>query len=84
MVRSGQTMVTRVWRCKIMDTKCQFCGSEKIKVPTPFIKLGNSGEYEEQFNYCCLAQKQNRKFAKEHLDTQTREPIFSDEEIAKE
>lgn len=66
------------------DEKCQFCGSEKIKVPTPFVKLGNSGEYEEQFGWCCQAQKQNRKFSKAHLDANTREPIFSDEEISKE
>ena len=66
-----------------MEDKCQFCGSEKIKVPTPFVKLGNSGEYEEQFDYCCKAQKQNRKFAKSHVDVNTREPIFTDEEISK-
>lgn len=65
------------------DTKCQFCGSEKIKVETPYISLGNSGDYEKQFDYCCKAQKQNNKFNKAHLDSQTREPIFTDEEISK-
>lgn len=61
--------------------KCQFCGSESLKVETPFVKFGSSGDYEKQYTYCCNAQKRNRLYAKKHVDNFTQEAIYSDDEI---
>ena len=42
------------------DTKkCPFCGSEKIKIETPYIDR-ITGEHKTTL--CCLSQKKNQEF----------------------
>ena len=47
-----------------MDSKrCPFCGSEKIKVTTPYIdKFGDKIE-----SFCCLSQKRNNNYAEKRF-----------------
>ena len=42
-----------------MFNKCPFCGSDKIKVSTPYVdKFGKKIE-----SFCCLSQKRNSNYA---------------------
>jgi hypothetical protein len=47
--------------------KCPFCGSEKIKIETPY--LNKHGE--TIMTFCCSAQKQNEKYVKAHTSRMT-------------
>lgn len=49
------------------DTKCTFCGSEKILTETPYVELKEIGEagkpiYAPKMQFCCRAQEQNHKY----------------------
>ena len=46
------------------DTKCPFCGSEELKLKTPFVELDDKGEYVATETWCCAAQGRNQKYAK--------------------
>jgi hypothetical protein len=42
--------------------KCPFCGSEKLKIKTPYLdKFG-----EPIFTFCCNSQKRNDVYVKTH------------------
>lgn len=61
------------------DWKCPFCGSKELKVKSPYVELKVNGEYGPIENYCCLAQKQNAKYAKSYSEDSRPDP----EEISK-
>jgi len=44
------------------DTKCPFCGSEKLFIPTGTISLKRSGKFEPDTTTCCKAQAKNIQF----------------------
>lgn len=46
------------------DTKCPFCGSEELKLKTPFVELDGKGNYIPKETWCCTAQAKNQKYAK--------------------
>lgn len=47
---------------------CPFCGSDKIRIETPFIELKRSGEYLPKKTFCCSAQKRNFNYVNKHFD----------------
>lgn len=51
-------------------TKCPFCGSEEIKIPTPFIDPVTG---ETIMTFCCKAQEKNNKYIERHTDPITGE-----------
>ena len=59
------------------EKKCPFCGSEKILLETPYVKLNRKGEYAPQVSYCCNAQKKNGEYQRKRfspLDGKTPTP----------
>lgn len=46
--------------------KCNFCGSEEIRVKTPYVELDKTGEYVPKETWCCDAQKKNQNYLKNH------------------
>lgn len=62
------------------DFKCPFCGSEVIKMKTPYVELNEKGEYVAKETWCCSAQAKNQQYKKNHFE-HDRAP--SDEEISK-
>lgn len=44
------------------DWKCPFCGSDKLKFPSPYVELNSQGEYVPKMEFCCKSQKQNQNF----------------------
>lgn len=48
--------------------KCPFCGSEQIKLKTPFVELNDKGVYEPKETWCCSAQARNQQYIKKHFD----------------
>lgn len=60
--------------------KCSFCGSESIKVKTPYVQQGGKiGEYESTYDYCCLAQKRNAKYIENRFDVSRGKPPTAEE-----
>lgn len=45
-----------------VQMKCQFCGSKKIRIETPYIDPITK---EKQLTYCCRAQAQNQQYVKD-------------------
>ena len=41
------------------DFKCPFCGSQKLKIETPYIKPVT---HERETTYCCRKQAKNQEF----------------------
>lgn len=48
--------------------KCQFCGSEKTMIETPYVELNDKGEYVPKKTWCCTAQKKNAQFITKRYD----------------
>lgn len=44
--------------------KCTFCGSENIRMETPYVELDSKGEYVKKTTWCCAAQAKNQKYIK--------------------
>ena len=44
--------------------KCTFCGSENIKIKTPYLELDDKGIYVNKETWCCQAQVKNQNYAK--------------------
>ncbi len=55
------------------DTKCEFCGSKKVIVQSPYVELKGNGKYEPITSYCCSAQKKNQEYEDKHYH-----PLFSE------
>lgn len=49
-------------------SKCPFCGSEKTHLKTPYVEIGEKGEYEQTETYCCGAQKRNAEYVRKRYD----------------
>lgn len=64
------------------DTKCPFCGSDKIKMETPYVELGRDGEYHAKTTFCCKAQAANAKYVTKRFDPRN-EDKPSPEEVSK-
>jgi hypothetical protein len=45
-----------------MKNKCPFCGSEKLKIETPYIDVFG----EKIYTPCCNSQKKNESYIKAH------------------
>ena len=57
------------------DFKCPFCGSDKLKLETPYVKTtyvwganGKEEKTEAETRFCCQAQAQNHEFVKKNFD----------------
>lgn len=61
------------------DFKCPFCGSDKLKIETPFVEMKGWKEYENKTTYCCGAQAKNQKYIRDRYDqTRTDNPQSDD------
>lgn len=49
--------------------KCPFCGSEKIRIETPFVRATGVGadDFEHETTYCCSAQKVNAEYRRKNF-----------------
>lgn len=48
------------------EWKCPFCGSDKLRLETPYIELGEDGQNHPVMTYCCMAQKHNARYVKKN------------------
>lgn len=54
----------------VKDWKCPFCGSAERYLPTGFVKGSghDSRDMEEEYTFCCSAQKKNQEFIEKNYD----------------
>lgn len=64
------------------DFHCPFCGSDKLKIETPFVEMTSWKEYANKTTYCCATQAKNQKYIKDRYD-KTREGNPSTEDVSK-
>lgn len=51
-----------------MSGPCPFCGAEKIRIETPFVRsTGDTNEYEPETTFCCTAQKVNADYIQKNF-----------------
>ena len=44
--------------------KCKFCGSEELRIKTPYLELDDKGNYVNKETWCCQPQATNQNYAK--------------------
>lgn len=49
------------------EEKCPFCGSDKIRLETPYVALNDQGEYAPTKTFCCASQRRNAEYVKKRF-----------------